>query len=216
MAGEVAVAAESGGGSAAFLGPPSSSANTKLKLPADTGAAGKVLAVKSANHSATNAELEWATVGGVFSSYALIIDSKSSNTNGGVAATSTWNVRDLNTEVADPDSIVSISSNKFTLGAGNYVIKWSCPAHQINRNQSRLYDVTNSAVIGYGQAMRSYASDVTTSLSTGVARVTPSGSTEYRLEHNCETTSNGNNEFGQGNSLGGTMTYTIVEIYKEA
>ena len=61
MAGEVAVKAESGGGSAALVGPPSSSANTKLKLPADTGAAGKVLKVKSANHSATNAELEWAT-----------------------------------------------------------------------------------------------------------------------------------------------------------
>lgn len=63
MAGEVAVAAESGGGSAAFLGPPSSSANTKLKLPADTGAAGKILGVKSANHSSTNAELEWAAAG---------------------------------------------------------------------------------------------------------------------------------------------------------
>jgi len=155
-------------------------------------------------------------VGGLFSSYALIIDSKSSGTNGGVASTSTWNVRTLNTEVADPDSIVSISSNKFTLAAGSYVIKWSCPGHQINRNQSRLYDVTNTAAIAYGQAMRSYASDVTTSLSTGVARVTPSGSTEYRIEHNCETSSSGDNEFGQGNSLGGTMTYTIVEIYKEA
>jgi len=63
MAGEIGVTAASGGGSAAFVGPPSSSANTKLKLPADTGAAGKVLAVKSANHSATNAELEWATAG---------------------------------------------------------------------------------------------------------------------------------------------------------
>ena len=60
MAGEVQYTAGSGGGSAAFVGPPSSSADTKLKLPADTGAAGKVLKVKSANHSATNAELEWA------------------------------------------------------------------------------------------------------------------------------------------------------------
>jgi hypothetical protein len=57
--GEILVKAESGGGSAAFIGPPSSSADTKLKLPADTGSAGQVLKVKSANHSATNAELEW-------------------------------------------------------------------------------------------------------------------------------------------------------------
>ena len=61
---EVKIAAAASGGSAAIAGPPSSSANTVLKLPADTGAAGKVLKVKSANHSATNAELEWAADAG--------------------------------------------------------------------------------------------------------------------------------------------------------
>ena len=60
---EVKIAAASGGGSAGIAGPPSSSANTVLKLPGDTGTAGKVLKVKSANHSATNAELEWAQGG---------------------------------------------------------------------------------------------------------------------------------------------------------
>ena len=59
MAG-VKIAAAANGGSAEIAGPPSSSANTVLKLPADTGSAGQVLRVKSANHSATNAELEWA------------------------------------------------------------------------------------------------------------------------------------------------------------
>ena len=64
MPGEAQLTASSGGGSAAFVGPPTSSANTKLKLPADTGSAGQVLKVKSANHSATNAELEWAADAG--------------------------------------------------------------------------------------------------------------------------------------------------------
>lgn len=61
---EVKIAAAANGGSAAIAGPPSSSANTVLKLPADTGSAGQVLKVKSANHSATNAELEWAADAG--------------------------------------------------------------------------------------------------------------------------------------------------------
>ena len=152
---------------------------------------------------------------GLFSSYASICDQKSSGTAGGEGSTSTWNIRDLNTEITDPDGIVSISSNKFTLGAGNYVVKWSCPAHQINRNQSRLYDVTNTAVIGYGQSMRSYQSDVTTTNSKGFARVTPSGSTEYRIEHNYES-HEGAEDFGQGNSFGSVEIYTIVQIYKEA
>ena len=107
MAGEVAVAAESGGGSAAFLGPPSSSANTKLKLPADTGSAGQVLKVKSANHSSTNAELEWAAdSGGLFSSYAILEDQKSNGTDGGGISSGSWVKRDLNTEVADPEEMV--------------------------------------------------------------------------------------------------------------
>jgi hypothetical protein len=63
MAG-VKIAAAASGGSAEIAGPPSSSANTVLKLPADTGSAGQVLKVKSANHSATNAELEWAADSG--------------------------------------------------------------------------------------------------------------------------------------------------------
>ncbi len=63
MAG-VKIAAAQNGGSAEIAGPPSSSANTVLKLPADTGSAGQVLKVKSANHSATNAELEWAADAG--------------------------------------------------------------------------------------------------------------------------------------------------------
>ena len=58
MAG-VKIAAAASGGSAEIAGPPSSSANTVLKLPADTGSAGQFLTVKSANHSATNAELEF-------------------------------------------------------------------------------------------------------------------------------------------------------------
>ena len=133
---------------------------------------------------------------GLFSSYASICDQKSSGTAGGEGSTSTWNIRDLNTEITDPDGIVSISSNKFTLGAGNYLIKWTTPGHRINRNQSRLYDVTNTAVIGYGQSMRSYQSDVTTTNSKGFARVTPSGSTEYRIEHNYES-HEGGEDFGK-------------------
>ena len=152
---------------------------------------------------------------GLFSSYASICDQKSSGTAGGEGSTSTWNIRDLNTEITDPDGIVSISSNKFTLGAGNYLIKWTTPGHRINRNQSRLYDVTNTAVIKYGQSMRSYQSDVTTTNSKGFARVTPSGSTEYRIEHNYES-HEGGEDFGQGNSFGSVEIYTIVEIYKEA
>lgn len=185
-----------------------SGADITFALPVADGSSGQAITTNASG------QLAFATAG-LFSSYAIICDQKSSGTAGGEGSTSTWNVRDLNTEIADPDGIVSISSNKFTLGAGNYLIKWTAPGHRINRNQSRLYDVTNTAVIGYGQSMRSYQSDVTTTNSNGLARVTPSGSTEYRIEHNYES-HEGGEDFGQGNSFGSVEIYTVVEIYKEA
>ena len=58
-----------------------------------------------------------------FTSYALVMDQKTQNTQGGQFTTGVWQIRDLNTEAYDPDGIVSLSSNKFTLAAGNYLIK---------------------------------------------------------------------------------------------
>ena len=111
--GEILVKAESGGGSAAFIGPPSSSANTKLKLPADTGAAGKVLAVKSANHSATNAELEWVTA---TNTPMFVAGPAVEFTNG-----TSGSYRKIEfTEVYDPQGTYDASTSKFTPAVAGY------------------------------------------------------------------------------------------------
>ncbi|MDP6587776.1 MAG: hypothetical protein QF535_24235, partial [Anaerolineales bacterium] len=85
---------------------------------------------------------------GLFSSYAIIADQKTQNTAGGTFTSGAWRTRDLNTEIADPDGIVSISSNQFTLGAGSYLIRWGCPSYAVQRQQSRLYNTTDSSVDG--------------------------------------------------------------------
>ena len=51
--------AASGGGSVSFEGPASSGADSVLKIPSTTGSAGQSLKVASANHSSTNAEIEF-------------------------------------------------------------------------------------------------------------------------------------------------------------
>ena len=68
----------------------------------------------------------------IFTSYAIICDQKDSTTDGGDFTTGAWRTRNLNTEIADPDGIVSISSNQFTLQAGTYLIKWSAPAYDVD------------------------------------------------------------------------------------
>lgn len=53
-------------------------------------------------------------------SRAILQHQLSNNTAGGATASGAWTTRALNTEVYDPDSIVTLASNQFTLVAGTY------------------------------------------------------------------------------------------------
>ena len=151
-----------------------------------------------------------------FTSYAVIVDQKNQNTESGTFTSGAWQTRDLNTESFDPDGIVSISSNKFTLAAGSYLIVWSAPCYKVDKNQTRLYDVTNSSA-GAGFKGSVEHAGTTTAIqvrSTGAMRVSPSGSNEYRIEHKSAAT-RADNGFGFAANLAAEI-FTIVEIYKEA
>ena len=121
MAGELAFTAAANAGSAAFVGPPDSSIHTKLKLPADTGAAGKMLAVKSANHSSTNAELEWTTVSGGISE-ADQWRLTTTFASGGTIITSNWERVDARGSAGPLSSASGVgqSSGVFTLPSNGY------------------------------------------------------------------------------------------------
>ena len=154
------------------------------------------------------------TSGGLFSSYAVIEDQKTLDTNGGTFTSGAWRTRDLNTEVTDPDGIVSISSNQFTLAAGNYLIKWYATAKDVNSHKSALYDITGTAYIDYGSSEDTQDTITVTNKSIGSTRVTPSGSNIYEIRHQCETT---DSEEGFGRATGWAVeSYCLVEIYKES
>jgi len=150
-----------------------------------------------------------------FTSYALIKDQKSNGTAAGNSVQTTWTQRDLNTETADPDGIVSISSNNFTLGAGSYLIKWEECNYKGNDHTSRLYDVTNSAVKQYSQCTVGSATYYGSSETQGSCRVTITGDTAYRIEYYQTGGAVSTNGLGQKCNQGDEV-YTQVEIYKEA
>ena len=157
-----------------------------------------------------------ATGFGLFSAYAILREEQSSGTNGAaVAAVNTWQTQVINTEAADPSNIVTISSNQFTLGAGNYLISWTTVGNAAGSFwQSRLYDVTGSAVCtnGYG----STAEDATAQRSRhsiGNVRLTPSGTNVYRLE--CAGGNTSAAFWGVAGSRG-TEVYREIIIYKES
>ena len=151
--------------------------------------------------------------------YAIICDKKASSADGGTFTSGAWRTRDLNTETADPDGIVSISSNQFTLGAGSYLIKFSAPACQVDSHQAKLYDVTGAADVQVGTVEYSgQAGSISQSISIGAARVSISGNNVYEIRHRAFSTQ-ATYGLGAGNAGGaswGDYIFTQVEIYKEA
>ena len=160
---------------------------------------------------------------GLFSSYAIIADRKSNTTNGGGSGgPNAWFVRNLNTEITDPDGIVSISSNQFTLAAATYLIKWRCPGSRCKTFMTALYNVTDSSYTEYGQTGYSDLSDGSNDYSNGQSRVTISGTKAFEIRMIVEDNdSNAATALGRAtasslSNFSGNETYTVVEIYKES
>lgn len=143
---------------------------------------------------------------------AIICDQKTQNTAGGTFTSGADRTRDLNTEVSDPDGIVSISSNQFTLQAGTWLIKWYAPAYFVARHQSFLYNATDATEVARGSSAFSTASGAgDPTLSVGSAIVTIASAKAFEIRHRCETTS-ATSGFGLAANFGAEI-YTRVEIF---
>ena len=82
--------------------------------------------------------------------YAILEEQQASGTDGGAFTAGTWVTRILTTEVVDGDNIVSLSGNEFSLDVGGWLIEWSAPAIGVDGHTTRLYNVTDSALVGDG------------------------------------------------------------------
>ena len=152
----------------------------------------------------------------IFSSYAIIEEQQAHDTHAGTFTQGAWQKRLLNTEVADPDSIVSISSNQFTLQAGTYLLKWSAPARDLTHHQTRIYNSTDSSVVRYGSSEYTDTNHMDQTSSNGVGRVTIAGAKAFELQHYGHNTTSTTGFGVAANSDGATEHYSMVEIYKEA
>ena len=147
--------------------------------------------------------------------YAIISDQKTQNTDGGTFSSGAWRTRDLNTEVTDPDGIVSIGSNQFTLGAGTYLIVATAPAYRIDSHMVKLYNATSSSDVAFGTSgFNQGTNGRTLDTSTVRCRVAITGSTAFEIQHRGDS-NRSSIGFGIATNFG-PETYTVVEIYKEA
>lgn len=85
--------------------------------------------------------------------YAVIAHTEALNTHGGSPpSTNAWFTRKMNTVLVDTQSIVTLSSNQFTLPAGTWIIDVRAYAYGVARTKSRLYDVTNNTIVQYSDS----------------------------------------------------------------
>jgi hypothetical protein len=145
-------------------------------------------------------------------SVAIIADQKASGTDGGTFSSGAWRTRDLNTEIADDDSIVSINSNQFTLAAGTYFINFRATAFRCDNHVAKLYNVTGSADIAFGMATQSADGDIATSVSEGACVHTITSNNTYEIQHRTNEGEN-TNGFGTPTNIS-VNNYTVVTIFK--
>ena len=148
-----------------------------------------------------------------FESHAVVIDQKSSGTNGGTATAGDWRKRDLNTILFDPDNIVTVSNNEFTLDAGTYRVRAEAPAYNVNKHAIKLTNVTDSTDIQQGRSQHAAQAPSATDAFL-IARFTLTGTKSLAIYHRVLTTGTGNG-FGVNFGLGDKEIYTVVEIFKE-
>ena len=152
--------------------------------------------------------------GGLFASYAILTEEIAANTHSGTFTSGAWRTRHLDDEITDPDSIVAISSDQFTPISGTYLAQWSAPAYQVQDHQTRLYNVTATALVEMGTAEFATPTPATTNRSFGMARFTANGSDAYEIQHQCQTTV-GSSGFGERTNFGIYHTTQLI-LFKEA
>ena len=153
---------------------------------------------------------------GKFASYAIIAkvhDSGTATTYFGAYTTGDWRTRDIDTEISDEDGIVTISSNQFTLQAGNYFIRFACSMYHINKHATRLQNITDSTTAGIGEPNSSYTYSATL-MTTGTCRVSIDSAKVFEVQGYPSTTK-ATNGFGEDMDNGPCHSVR-VEIFKEA
>jgi len=98
----------------------------------------------------------------------IVENQQTQNTGGGSTTVSaSWQDVIFNTEVYDPKSIVTLSSNRTPLAVGTYYTEWDVPGYQCNEFQTALYNWTGASVIKEGSTEYQDSTDPSQSRSIG-------------------------------------------------
>ena len=142
--------------------------------------------------------------------YAYLYDSKASGTAGGAYPNAdTWVVRTINTE-DDPDNIITLNANQFTLSAGTYHIRAEMPALSVNEFVAAIYNVTDNQYTLIGQTAWNTAGELYQTHSVITGRITINATKTFELHMRGKIANNSQY------ALGSPVIFTgIPEIYSQ-
>ena len=161
-----------------------------------------------------------------FTTAAVICDRKAYDTDGGAHEPGdTWLTRDLNHEEQDIDNIVSITSNKFTLLRGTYLIKWAVPVFRTYSTTTRLrqtiagsgmFDSTTTTIIQGNQTYSKSQGYYAEECCEGQAFIKQTEATaDYFIQSKSSYSNNGTYARGLAGDVSGIYNYyTYVTILK--
>ncbi len=134
--------------------------------------------------------------GGGFPSIALIQDQKTAAA-GGTFTSGAPRTRDLNTIVRN-DIGLTLDTNRFTLLAGSYYIRAVCPAMRVGTNQAWLVEdpAGSPTIVIHGTSFVNINDTTDGSDGPGLSAIEDvlivGASTEYEIQHQCDTTKTSN------------------------
>ena len=150
--------------------------------------------------------------------FAIFVDQKGSNTNGGKCTAGSWLKRDLNEVFASDSPAVQLDkANSFlTLEPGLYRIRASAPATRVGTHQIRLSlkpgsgDANPANLYGSSEYSKreDQKGDTTRSFIDGVVEVF--SRSQFEVQHRCEKSSDAG--FGLGNAFGNPNIFTQIFI----
>lgn len=133
-------------------------------------------------------------------------------TNGGTFTSGAWQTRPLNATASNTIGGASRASNQITLPTGVYYIDAKAVAHTVQRNQLRLYNVTDAAAELYGMnAFATTSNNATPAMVRGLFSI--AAQKVFELQHQCGTTAS-NTGFGFPCTFGNTEVYADLIIWK--
>lgn len=142
-----------------------------------------------------------------------IVDKKASGVVGGTFTGGSWRTRELNFLSGDTSIVSSLTSNRFSLVAGTYLISACAPAHDVDGHQIKLNQVTDNLDLALGHSAKATEAQNDISNSCFSETITINATKSFEIQHYGVTTK-ASAGFGDAAGTGAGEVYTQVSVTK--